>query len=44
MILFENYIEDLLKKGLIHKADAFSFLGKDIDDGSQNNPEVKKAV
>mgnify|MGYP000880063341 CR=1 FL=1 len=44
MILFEKYIEDLLEKGLIHKADAFSFLGKDVDDGGQSNPEVKKAV
>lgn len=31
MILFEKYIEDLLRKGLILEADARSFLGKDTD-------------
>lgn len=31
MVLFEKYIDELLKKGLIKKADAISFLGKDED-------------
>lgn len=31
MVLFEKYIDDLLKKGLIKKSDAISFLGKDED-------------
>ncbi|MFN7262633.1 MAG: type IV pilus twitching motility protein PilT [Pseudobdellovibrionaceae bacterium] len=45
MVLFEKSVEDLLKKGLINKADANSFLGKDIDDsGPQSPTDVKKAV
>ncbi len=32
MILFEKYIDDLVKRGLIHKSDANSFLGKDVED------------
>jgi twitching motility protein PilT len=34
MIPFEKYIGDLVNKGLIHKSDAQTFLGKDVDDGS----------
>ncbi|MFN7453425.1 MAG: type IV pilus twitching motility protein PilT [Pseudobdellovibrionaceae bacterium] len=45
MVLFEKSVEDLLKKGLINKADANSFLGKDSDDsGPQSPADVKKAV
>jgi len=45
MVLFEKSVEDLLKKGLINKADANSFLGKDLDDsGPQPPTDVKKAV
>ena len=33
MVLFEKYIDDLVKKDLIEKADAQSFLGKDDDAG-----------
>jgi twitching motility protein PilT len=52
MVLFESYVEDLLKKGKITKLDANRFLGKDADDGKssqapqQQNPgtsNVKKA-
>lgn len=32
MILFEKYIEDLVKRGLINKADANSFFGKEMDE------------
>ncbi len=32
MVLFEKSVEELLKKNLIHKADAMSFLGKDQDE------------
>lgn len=32
MILFEKYVDDLVKRGLIHKSDANSFLGKDVED------------
>lgn len=32
MVLFEKYVEDLVKKGLVTKADANSFLGKDTDE------------
>lgn len=34
MVLFEKYVEDLVKKGLVTKADANSFLGKEVEDGS----------
>jgi twitching motility protein PilT len=33
MVLFEKSVEDLVKKGLISKADAASFLGKDEEPG-----------
>lgn len=42
MVLFEKYIDELLKKNLINKADANAFLGKDLDD--QGGAEVKKVV
>ena len=29
MVLFEKYIEDLVKRGQVSEADARSFLGKD---------------
>lgn len=32
MVLFEKYVEDLVRKGLIHKADANTFLGKEMDE------------
>lgn len=32
MVLFEKSVEELLKKGLINRADANSFLGKDTED------------
>lgn len=31
MVLFEKYLEDLVKKGLVLKSDAIAFLGKDDD-------------
>lgn len=40
MVLFEKYVEDLVKKGLVGKADAASFLGKDLDEG-QPDPSRK---
>jgi twitching motility protein PilT len=30
MVLFEKYIEDLVKKGKVSNADARTFLGKDV--------------
>ncbi len=38
MILFEKYVEDLLKKGKITKADAQSFLSKDADEMASTGP------
>jgi len=32
MVLFDRYVNDLISKGLINKADANSFLGKDVDE------------
>lgn len=32
MVLFETYIDDLIKRGKVTKADAISFLGKDPDE------------
>jgi len=32
MVLFEKYVEDLVKKGLINKSDAQTFLGKEMDE------------
>ena len=32
MTTFEKYIEDLVRKGLVHKNDAASFLGKEIEE------------
>jgi polyhydroxyalkanoate synthesis regulator phasin len=29
MVLYEKYVDDLVKKGLVTMADAKSFLGKD---------------
>jgi twitching motility protein PilT len=43
MVLFDKYIEDLVKKGLVHKADANSFLGKDLEETTQTDIQ-KKAV
>ena len=31
MVLFEKYIEDLVKKGKVSSADAKTFLGKDVE-------------
>lgn len=42
MITFEKYIEDLVKKGLVAKSDAATFLGKEIEDGTEN--DLKKNV
>lgn len=36
MVLFEKYVDDLVKKGLINKSDAQSFLGKDVEEGAAN--------
>lgn len=48
MILFEKYIEDLVKKGKVSPADAKTFLGKDSEGQTQvtqNQPtNVRKAV
>lgn len=35
MVLFEKSVEELLKKNLIHKSDALSFLGKDSEEPAQ---------
>ncbi len=35
MVLFEKYLEDLVKKGLVSSADAKTFLGKDSDGGTR---------
>jgi len=44
MILFEKYVDDLVKKNLINKADALSFLGKDEEAAEQQPmPPTKKA-
>lgn len=44
MILFEKYIEDLVKKGLVKAADAKTFLGKDEpQSGPPQNVAGKKA-
>ena len=45
MVLFNAYVEDLLKKGKITKADAQSFLAKDADElpDQGGGPAVKKA-
>lgn len=32
MVLFDRYVNDLVAKGIINKADANSFLGKDVDE------------
>lgn len=37
MVTFEKYVEDLVKKGLIARSDAATFLGKDLDDGSDGD-------
>jgi twitching motility protein PilT len=48
MILFEKYIEDLVKKGKVSAADAKTFLGKESEgqtQATQNQPtSVRKAV
>jgi twitching motility protein PilT len=45
MILFEKYIEDLVKKGLIKQSDANSFLSKDSEDQTSKALDPnKKAV
>ena len=41
MVLFEKSVEDLVKKGLVTRADANSFLGKESDDSGR--PDAKKA-
>lgn len=43
MIPFEKYIDDLVKKGLINKSDAQTFLGKEIMDDGTMDPNNKKA-
>lgn len=40
MILFEKYLEDLVKKGLVTDADARSFLGKDIPGSDSSGKKV----
>lgn len=42
MVLFEKYIDDLVKKGLVSPADAKSFLGK--DDIASGNGAIKKTA
>ncbi|PIS10129.1 MAG: type IV pili twitching motility protein PilT [Bdellovibrio sp. CG10_big_fil_rev_8_21_14_0_10_47_8] len=42
MVLFERSVEDLVKRGMISKTDANSFLGKDMDDRSLHPDETKK--
>lgn len=42
MVLFEKYIDDLVKKGLVSKQDASSFLGKDVDEPAHS--EIAKKV
>lgn len=34
MVLFEKYVNELVDKGLIHRVDANTFLGKDSEEGS----------
>jgi twitching motility protein PilT len=41
MITFEKYVEDLVKKNLVSKSDAATFLGKDVDDGSDGDIKNK---
>jgi twitching motility protein PilT len=41
MILFEKYIEDLVKRGKVSAADAKTFLGKDNDTRTQLNHTTK---
>lgn len=43
MILFEKYVEDLVKKGLINKADAQTFLGKDVDEPGSSQDQMLSA-
>ena len=43
MILYEKYVDDLVKKGLVSQADAKSFLGKDEVGGSSPVAATKKA-
>lgn len=43
MILFEKYIEDLVRKGKVSQADAKTFLGKDNESTTKINPGTVKA-
>jgi twitching motility protein PilT len=43
MVLFEKYVDDLLKKGLIHKSDAMSFLGREPEEVVASTLGPKKA-
>ncbi len=40
MVLFEKYVDELVKKGLINKSDAISFLGKDIEEPNDGNKKA----
>ena len=44
MILFEKYVEDLVKKGLVTSADAKTFLGKDDPSANLNPLQGKKSA
>ena len=44
MVLFEKYLDDLVKKGLILDADARSFLGKETPNASGGMPPTGKKV
>ncbi len=44
MILFEKYVEDLVKKGLVSAADAKTFLGKDDPSVNLNPLQGKKSA
>ncbi|MEZ0393341.1 MAG: type IV pilus twitching motility protein PilT [Pseudobdellovibrionaceae bacterium] len=41
MVLFEKYIEDLVKKGLVAKSDAQTFLGKEFEDTNTSDNSKK---
>lgn len=42
MVTFEKYVEDLVKKDLIHRSDAATFLGKDLEETTSF--DIKKAT
>ena len=41
MVLFEKSVEELVRKGIINKADANSFLGKEAEEPSSSEPPKK---